>query len=38
MSPVSVEAIRTTDPMVVLREMGISSRNLLIRSAGYDTV
>ena len=38
MAPGEVEAIRTTDPMVILRAKGISSRNLLIRAADYDTV
>ena len=38
MKPVEVEAIRNTGPMVILRENGRSSRNLLIRSAAYDTV
>ena len=35
-----MEGIRTTDPMVILREKGwcISSSNLLIRAAAYDTV
>ena len=30
MAPVAVEAIRTTEPMVILRAKGRSSRNLLI--------
>ena len=38
MAPGEVEAIRTTDPMVILRAKGRSSRNLLIRAADYDTV
>ena len=38
MAPGEVEAIRTTDPMVIFRERGGSSRNLLIRAADYDTV
>ena len=38
MAPAEVDAIRTTDPMVVLRAKGGSSRNLLIRAASYDTV
>ena len=38
MAPGEVKAIRTTDPMVILREKGRSSRNLLIRAAAYDTV
>ena len=35
-----MEGIRTTDPMVILREKGwcISASNLLIRAAAYDTV
>ena len=33
-----VEAIRTTEPMVILRAKGVSSRNLFIRAAAYDTV
>ena len=37
MAPVAVEAIRMTDPMVVLREKGRSSRNLFIQAAAYDT-
>ena len=38
MSPGELEAIRATDSMVIIRENGISSRNLLIRYAAYDTV
>ena len=38
MAPVAVDAIRKTDPMVVLRAMGGSSSNLLIRATAYDTV
>ena len=38
MEPVAVKAIRTTEPMVILRAKGRSSRNLLIRAADYDTV
>ena len=38
MAPLSVDAIRTTDPMVILRAKGRSSRNLLIRDTAYDTV
>ena len=38
MAPGEVRSIRTTDPMVILREKGISSRNLLIRYADYDTI
>ena len=38
MEPGEVKTIRTTDPMVVLREKGRSSRNLLIRVTAYDTV
>ena len=30
MAPVAVDAIRTTDPMVILRSQGRPSRNLLI--------
>ena len=30
MAPVAVDAIRTTDPMVILRAQGTPSRNLLI--------
>ena len=37
MSPVAVKAISTTEQMVFLRAMGISSSNLLIRAAAYDT-
>ena len=37
-APVEVEYIRKTDPMVIPRAKGRSSRNLLIRSAAYDTV
>ena len=37
MEPGEVKAISTTDPMVILREKGRSSRNLLIRVAAYDT-
>ena len=35
-----MEIVRTTDPMVILREnvRCISSRKLLIREAAYDTV
>ena len=38
MGPGEVEAIRTTDPMVILRENEISSRDLPIRASAYDTV
>ena len=38
MAPVVVDVIRTTDPMVILRERGRPLRNLLIRGAAYDTV
>ena len=38
MEPVAVDVIRTTDPMVILRARGITSRNLLIRGAAYDIV
>ena len=38
MAPVAVDAIRTTDPMVILRAQGIPSSNLLIRAAAYNTV
>ena len=38
MAPGEVEAIRTTDQMVILRSKGISSRNLLIRVVYYNTV
>ena len=38
MEPVAVKAIRTTDPRVILKSKGISSRKLLIRAAAYDTV
>ena len=38
MAPVAVDAIMTTDPMVILRARGIPSRNLLIRGAAYDNV
>ena len=38
MAPGEVEAIRTTDPMVILRAKEGSPRNLLIRAAAYDTV
>ena len=35
-----MEEVRTTEPMIILREKGrcISSRNLLIREAAYVTV
>ena len=38
MAPAEVDAIRTNDPMVVLRAQGRPSRNLLIRGAAYDIV
>ena len=38
MAPVAVDVIKTIDPMVILREQGDPSRNLLIRGAAYDTV
>ena len=38
MESVAVDAISTTDPMVIFREKGRSSRNLLIRSTAYNTV
>ena len=38
MAPVSVDVIRTTDPMVFLRAQGRPSRKLLIRVSVYDTV
>ena len=38
MAPVSVDVIRMTDPMVILRAQGRPSRNLLIRGAAYNTV
>ena len=38
MAPGEVKAIRTTNPMFILRAKGGSSRNLLIRVAAYDTV
>ena len=38
MESVAVESILATEPMVILREKGRSSRNLLIRAAAYDTV
>ena len=37
MVPVAVADIRTTEPMVILREKGRSSSNLLILAAAYDT-
>ena len=33
MAPVAVKSIRMTDPMVILRAKGRSSRNHLIRAA-----
>ena len=33
-----VEGVRTTEPMVILRAKGRSSRKLLIRAAAYNTV
>ena len=38
MSPVAVDVISTTDPMVILRAQGRPSRKLLIRAVAYDTV
>ena len=38
MAPREVEAIRTTDQMVILREKRRLSWNLLMRAAVYDTV
>ena len=38
MAPVAIEAIRTTDPMDILRQKGRPSRNLLIQAAAYGTV
>ena len=38
MAPVAIKGNRTTEPMVILREKGIPSRNLLIRAADYDNV
>ena len=38
MAPVAVDDIRKTDPMVVLRAKGTSSRNLIIRAVSYGTV
>ena len=38
MAPVAVDAIKKTDPMVILREQGRPSRNLLIRATAYGTV
>ena len=38
MAPVAVDAIMTTDPMVILRAQENQSRNLLIRGAAYDIV
>ena len=38
MTPVAVDAIKTIDPMVILRARGKPSSNLLIRGAAYDTV
>ena len=38
MAHVAVDVNRTTDPMVILREKGRLSRNLLIRYADYDTI
>ena len=38
MAPVAVDVTRTTDPMFILREQGIPSRNLLIRAASCNTV
>ena len=37
MSPVAVDDIRTTEPIVILIAHGRSSRNLRIRAAAYDT-
>ena len=37
-APGEVKAFRTTDPMFILREKGISPINLLIRAVDYDTV
>ena len=36
MAPVSVDVIKTIDPMVILRARGNPSKNLLIRGAAYD--
>ena len=38
MSPVAVDVISTTDPMVILRAHGRPSRKLLIQAAAHDTV
>ena len=38
MVPGEVKAIRTTDPIVILRAKGRSLRNLLIIAAAYDNV
>ena len=38
MAPVEFNSIRTIDPMVTLRAMGGSSRNLPTQVAAYDTV
>ena len=38
MAPGEAKAIRTTDPMVILRAKGGSPSNLLIREAAYDNV
>ena len=38
MSPVAVDVISTTNPMVILRAQGRPSRKLLIRAAAHDTV
>ena len=36
MAPVAVDAIKTIDPMVILRARRKPSSNLLIRGAAYD--
>ena len=38
MSPVTVDNITTTDPVVILKARGNTSRNLIIRSAAYDII
>ena len=34
----NIGSVVLMDPMVILRAKGVSSRNLLIRAAAYDTV
>ena len=38
MAPGGVEAIRTTGPIFIFREEGVSSNKILIQVAAYDTV